>query len=320
MMQKHIAACGSTDGWNFIASPLIETIIPDEENGFINGTFGQNNNTYDLYYYNEAEHLWINYEGENGSFDIVPQQGYLYANSVDTDLSFIGTLQPSNETITISEDNLSCSSDVLTGFNLVGNPFPCKAMLNRSYYVIEGQSTVPCEASVPIDPCTGVMVQVTNNDKNVTFTRALPASPASSSNSLQITLTQNSSNRSTSSSSTTLQDNVIISFNKGSQLEKIVFNANAAKIYIPQDGKEYAIAVSEKQGEMPINFRAAENSNYTLSVNRNAVVMNHLHLIDNITGADVDLLQTPTYTFSATKSDDENRFRLVFSTGSNIEN
>lgn len=319
VMQKHIAAYGITDGWNFIASPTIDYIIPSEDNGFINGTFGSGNNTYDLYYYDESGHQWINFESENGSFDIVPQQGYLYANSVDTDLSFNGTLQPSNEAISISEDNLSCSSDVLTGFNLVGNPFPCKATLNRSYYVIEGRTTVPCDASVAIDPCTGVMVQVTNDDKNVTFTRALPGSPASRPNGLQITVTQKAIIRDSSTNSTTMQDNAIVSFNKDSQLEKIVFNADAAKLYIPQGGKEYAIAVSEKQGEMPVNFHANENGDYALSVNPKGVTISYLHLIDNMTGADIDLLQTSTYTFSATTSDNESRFRIVFNADSIIE-
>ena len=41
--------------------------------------------------------------------------------------------------------------------------------------------------------------------------------------------------------------------------------------------------------------------------------MNYLHLIDNMTGADVDLLQTPEYTFKAKTSDYASRFRLVFS-------
>ena len=41
--------------------------------------------------------------------------------------------------------------------------------------------------------------------------------------------------------------------------------------------------------------------------------MNYLHLIDNMTGANVDLLATPSYTFEASTSDYASRFRLVFS-------
>jgi uncharacterized membrane protein len=40
--------------------------------------------------------------------------------------------------------------------------------------------------------------------------------------------------------------------------------------------------------------------------------MDYLHLIDNMTGNDVDLLSTPSYTFEATTRDYASRFRLVF--------
>jgi hypothetical protein len=39
----------------------------------------------------------------------------------------------------------------------------------------------------------------------------------------------------------------------------------------------------------------------------------YLHLIDNLTGNDVDLLVSPSYTFKAKTSDYASRFRLVFS-------
>jgi hypothetical protein len=40
--------------------------------------------------------------------------------------------------------------------------------------------------------------------------------------------------------------------------------------------------------------------------------MRYLHLIDSLTGADVDLLTEPSYTFDAKTTDDASRFRLVF--------
>ncbi len=41
--------------------------------------------------------------------------------------------------------------------------------------------------------------------------------------------------------------------------------------------------------------------------------MAYLHLIDNLTGADVDLLETPSYSFVGHHSDYEARFKVVFS-------
>ena len=122
-------------------------------------------------------------------------------------------------------------------------------------------------------------------------------------------------------------DKAIISFNEGSQLGKFIFNENHAKLYIPQGGEDYAIAYSEGQGEMPLNFKAVTNGSYTLMVNPEGVEMDYLHLIDNMTGADVDLLAgnggdarhgdarpcVSTYTFTAKTTDYESRFKLVFS-------
>jgi hypothetical protein len=47
--------------------------------------------------------------------------------------------------------------------------------------------------------------------------------------------------------------------------------------------------------------------------------MAYLHLIDNLTGADVDLLATPSYTFAAKTTDYASRFRLVFSNRTGAE-
>ena len=51
-----------------------------------------------------------------------------------------------------------------------------------------------------------------------------------------------------------------------------------------------------------------------------AVKTTYLHLIDNLTGADVDLLATPIYSFTANASDYTSRFRLAFSANSVSEN
>ena len=116
-----------------------------------------------------------------------------------------------------------------------------------------------------------------------------------------------------------------MSFNKGDQLSKFYFGTQNANIYIPQDGEEFAIAYSDGYGEMPVNFHANENGQYTITVNPKDVEMVYLHLIDNLTGADVDLLSAgdcgsspavtvegTSYTFTAKTTDYESRFKLVF--------
>ena len=130
-------------------------------------------------------------------------------------------------------------------------------------------------------------------------------------------------------------DNAIVSFNEGNQLGKFYFGEQDANIYIPQDGKDYAaVNAAETTGEMPLNFKAEKNGTYTLSFDTEAVSFSYLHLIDNLTGADVDLLHpnanpnheaviagedpqspAPSYTFEAKTTDYASRFKLVFAQG-----
>ena len=124
-----------------------------------------------------------------------------------------------------------------------------------------------------------------------------------------------------------------MSFDEGSQLGKFYFGEQNANIYLPQDGEEYAIVSVGRDAPwhvstMPVNFKANADGQYTLTVNPENVEMSYLHLIDNMTGADVDLLATnggdarhgdarpcvSTYTFTAKTTDYESRFKLVFAT------
>ena len=83
-----------------------------------------------------------------------------------------------------------------------------------------------------------------------------------------------------------------------------------------------AVVCSEPAGEMPLNFEAAENGTYTLGISLNDTELVYCHLIDNLTGADIDLIplckgsqgdSTPaTYTFEAKTTDYRSRFKVVF--------
>jgi hypothetical protein len=83
-------------------------------------------------------------------------------------------------------------------------------------------------------------------------------------------------------------------------------------ICIPQADKDYAVVRSNGEGELPLNFKAETNGTYTLSFSNENVEFSTLRLIDNLTGADIDLLATPSYSFEARTTDYASRFRLVF--------
>jgi hypothetical protein len=113
-------------------------------------------------------------------------------------------------------------------------------------------------------------------------------------------------------------DNAIVVFGKNQSLGKVSFRANSSKVYMPVDNKDYAIVSTESNvGEMPVNFKAENNGTYTLSFNAEEVSFAYLHLIDNMTGIETDLLANPSYSFEAKTTDYESRFKLVFATGNN---
>ncbi|MCR5658591.1 MAG: chitobiase/beta-hexosaminidase C-terminal domain-containing protein [Bacteroidales bacterium] len=316
-------------GWNFIASPIRVTDYPygisPADAGLITDTYGNNipdgqTASYDLYKYEEHPddgYEWRNYR--NNSFNLEMGSGYLYANVNTITLNFTGTLrscaQPAYEGLDIT------SSAGLPGWNLVGNPFPCNATIDRPYYILTNGILTAKASTIEITPCAGVMVQaaeidIVNNTINydsytgtVKFTKAGTGSTPQPSQ-LQMTVVHQVMSRGEAQSQ--LQDNAIVSFNEGNYLEKFGFNAEASKLYIPQGGRNFAIVSAKAQGEMPVNFKASTDGEYTITVNPEGVEMNYLHLIDNMTGMDIDLLQTPSYTFDATTNDYESRFRLVF--------
>ena len=154
----------------------------------------------------------------------------------------------------------------------------------------------------------GVFVKATGAGQSVLFTPA--NTQANSVSQLNLKVTRNRS---------AVLDNAIIRFDNGAMLDKFQLNPNSTKVYFTEGNHNYAIVRSEAQGEMPVNFKAESNGTYTIAVEPKNVEMTYLHLIDNLTGANVDLLANPSYTFEANKGDDANRFRLVFKANADVE-
>ena len=296
------------DGWYFIASPIDNGANGTDAGDVEHLTFGD----YDLYRFNQSavNGEWENYKAHQNDnlnpFKLYIKYGYLYANKNDVTLEFTGYTKPA-----LNADSLLLAYDetaLIKGWNLVGNPYVFNAYANKPYYKINNDKNdvelVSAYNANPIAPCTGIMVQATGTGQYVKFTKEAPAAP--SKGSVELNLTGNGKR-----GAETL-DKAIVSFNDGFELGKFYFGQQNANIYIPQNGEEYAIVSSEAQGEMPVNFKANVDGQYTISVNAEDVEMGYLHLIDNMTGADIDLLSTPSYTFNASTTDYASRFRIVF--------
>lgn len=290
---------GKNDGWNLIASPITENLdVADDVNGLVRGD-------YDLYIFDQAGNdgkEWRNYE-EQAFTTIDNKVGYLYSNSNETMISFAGTLAGTAESTTITRDN----TIEFPGFNLIGNPYPCEVYTSKPFYTVQYDAvedkTYFDVGNNPILPCSAILVQAQTAEESVSFSKTPIANQAS------ITMKLSKSNI----RSAHHIDQARISFEADYKLSKYTWDDASSTIYIPQNGQNFAVAYADGASEMPINIHVVQNGTYTISFEEINLNLNYLHLIDNLSGNEVDLLATPNYTFEAKTTDYASRFKLVFS-------
>ena len=296
----------------------------------------------DFYSFDQnSDDEWRNYKYGNDHFagPLAMEQGigYLYANPNDVTLTlqtrgylapptynyedhpFIATNENKNVDVTF------VNGKDFAGYNLIGNPFTCTAYLadGHDFYRMNAAgdgliiNTDAEGGGNAINVCEGIFVVCAANG-TVTFTTTDPSDASAGNNNgmVNISVAQVVNSRGAQPSA----DYARIRINNGENLKKFVFNENTSRIYIPQAGKDYAVVRSAAEGEMPVSFKAENNGTYTLNIEAENVNMNYLHLIDNMTGADVDLLATPSYSFEARTTDYASRFRLVFSANGTNDN
>ena len=265
-------------GWNLIASPVGDVDVTRVQNLAIND--------FDLYYFNQQGDdfgkEWMNYElGEEefGFTTLEAGKGYLYANIATVTLSFPGSAYDGTGTFDLEYSDAN-EEEIMHGMNLMGNPFNANATVDRPFYRMgEGDVFVSCDALEEVGPMEGVIVNATAEGQTVTFAPATETGDKGANLALSL-----------SSNGKTL-DRAVIGFGQGERLPKLQFNNNSSKVYITVDNKDYAVVRSEGMGEMPVSFKAENNGTYSLSLSCDNVEFAYLHLIDNLTGADIDLLQ-----------------------------
>ena len=305
-ISRTITGYGSGTGkWAFISSPVMTDVNPKDVNGL--RTY-----SYDLYAFDQSAdpQEWINYQNHSNNFVLENGKGYLYANSNNVILKFAGDMYEGNsKTINLDYDE----NARLAGYNLIGNPLTEAAYIDRPYYKMNAEGTdVEAEetlADTQIAVCSGVIVVADGENETVTFSTTAPETSGSKGG-IKMTLVKTGKR-----GNSEMQDKAIVSFNKGTHLGKYIFNENNAKLYIPQDGKDYAIASVEGQGEMPVNFDAKEMGSYTINIEGED--MTGIYLVDKIEGAVIDLSINTSYTFIGASSDRKDRFTLVFDAKAN---
>lgn len=305
---------GETNG-GYVLLAWPESTSPTAINGMISDNLGaqvtpETPGTYDLYSYDESQEMeWRNYR--TNSFELVPGKGYLYASKAGVTLTYEGEDNPDFDDV---DDLPYTENDLVKSIYLAGN----SKTNEQTFYVYnsglakqtfnyltmneDGNGFISAQATSYTAPAmTGFFVQAPGANMTLSTTDVNAKANVSL---LNINVLRNRGS---------VIDNAIVSFSNGSMMDKFYLMNNTTRVYIPQGNREMAIANSAAQGEMPVSFRASENGTYTIAVEAENVDMNYLHLIDNMTGADVDLLATPNYTFEARTNDYTSRFRLVFS-------
>ena len=297
-----------TDGWYTIASPVTDDLNSE--------CVALGN--YDLYLYNEPTHYWWNAEGNEHGFSTLSNgRGYLYANKEDVTLNFTGSMRSTTSANVSFPLSYTSGAGNLKGYNLVGNPFTRNLTSNDAImvdgspltaymYVSNGNEVVTATlAERPIQPGEGFFVQATGAGQDIVFNYEAPTSDGMSNASAFLRIEAGDDN---------FMDRAYIKFGNGNTLHKITINDNVPHLSLQQGKDDFAsTTIKATQGEMPVCFKAAKNGSYSITVSPEGMEMDYLHLIDNLTGTDIDLLSAPTYTFTARNNDYASRFRLVYS-------
>ena len=311
-------------GWYLISSPVNNPAIAGETPATNLITTGSQK--YDLYRFNESAELqWENYRASHADFTTLENgRGYLYRNSKDHTIDIGGTLNVSDITYT-----LSCSGSELTGFNIIGNPYshnvykgaagsaiPNGDLLEDNYYMLNpttGEWDLTNDGTA-IAPMTGVLVQVrepgTLTMKNSTEGLVTPSRKSDGKN---IWFTVAGGN---------YEDRACVEFKEGHGLNKIEhLNEEAPMLYIRHNGEDFAsVDMNPEAKAFGLYFKAKTTGYYTLSVQPQGE-FGYLHLIDKLTGSDVDMLKEEEYTFIGSAADKAERFvvRLSPSTSTGSE-
>ena len=293
-MKKTIYAYSGEGGWYTIAAPFV-SLTPTTDNGLIA-------NDYDLYEYVENGPMeWHNYK-PNGNFNLVANKGYLYANSTSRSLHMAGELKPGNYSPTI--DLSYANSDAnLKGWNLLGNPtaheitFTKTESVSDGYYYLHNSEIWVYEPSNIVPVACGFLVKANAADQTVTLNP------------------QNRGYREEKDQYLCLsigEEKAYVKLNEGVSMPLMDMNGQHSSLYLTQEQKPYIMLVRDDADALDLCFEARQEGTQTLTVDVQGLDLDYLHLIDHKTGADVDLLATPSYVFEASADGYATRFRLAF--------
>ena len=291
------------DGWYLIATPTSSGVT-------IASIF---EGTIDLFKYDEATAYWWSYNNGSHTFNSMTRgTGYLHASQTSQTVSYAGSMMSTESSESISLSYACSVSDDMKGFNLIGNPFTRNLVLGdmsigsnpvTTIYVIKDEDRTKLTAvttdEYEVKPGEGFFVQATALNQMV----KLNPSAKDEFEFRYIKIVAGNENG---------YDNAFIQLEYGNTLNKMNI-ANKTSVYVVDGGENLAATtINELAGSMPVNFKATAEDVYTITINAKNLEANTMILLDNMTGEEIDLLATPSYSFKATPNDSEDRFRLIF--------
>ena len=298
LAKKAITAYSGNGGWYTISMPF-STLDPDEVENMTAAD-------YDLYAYDEDGDTngkeWINHKS-NGGFSLSPSAGYLYAHNPAITLRMEGTLNVGtySETVNLGYANGNAS---LQGFNLLGNPvahdisFTKTAEVSDGYYYLANSNNWVYETGNTVPVGRGFMVKANASNQSVTLN---PQSKRGEGQKKGQFLCVSVG-----------EEKAYVKLNEGLSMPLLDMRGHHSRLYLQSERQPYVMLVRDGAEVLDLCYEAHGNGPQTLKVDTDGLGLNSLHLIDNKTGANVDLLATSSYQFEAKEGDYVTRFRLVF--------
>lgn len=299
----------ATTYWYAISSPIDKIAISTFATG-----------THNVYSYIEKSHYWNEYRGvEDPTLGTEPfdnlenGRGYLY-RSTEANIEFAGDVNIDDATYSLT---YTPAAGKLAGFHLIGNPYTHNiykgdnAAINSDYLTegfytlnVNGGWEAGTDNTTVIAPGCAVLVQTTaaGAGKTLTITNTDHQGPQAKYANDQIMFTVEN---------TEYTDNTYVLFKKGQGLNKIDHrNAEIPMLYVISEGENYAIAdMPDNTDVINLGFEAKTMGQYTISLKAEGQY-SYMHLVDKLTGNDIDMLVEDSYTFVGTPNDRNDRFVL----------
>jgi hypothetical protein len=298
--------------WYTISSPVNDAEIALVTNLIVTSPY-----EYDLYRFNEtkddsdAEHMrWENYKNSAYSSDFTNFEngrGYIYRKNNSDAIAFAGNINVGDIKYTLTKSSVPD----LVGFNLIGNPYPHSiakgsgeaiyhSNLATNYYILspDDETWQLCEDGEEITAQQGILVQTVEGfELTISDTPFTPAPSKYRNDNIRFSVANEQ-----------FEDVAYAWFDKGYGLNKIAHrNPKAPMLYIPQVGKNYATAIMNDDIKVfGLSFKAMTTGKYTISA-KALGNFSYIHLIDRLTGEDVDLL-LEDYSFIGSPMDSDARF------------